>query len=169
MDDRLALIELEIPRLRRYARYLAGNVEKSDDLVQEALTRAIEKLDTWQPGTNLRAWLFVILRNVFINEHRREKHGPVIGELKPHDPRLAVAGGQEAHMALLELQDAFQQLPDTHREVLILVVMEGLQYEEAAAILDVPVGTVRSRLSRARGTLKDLLNPASDEREEVAL
>lgn len=154
MDHRLDQIEHEIPRLRRYARYLTRDADRADDLVQDALTRAIARLDTWQPGTNLRAWLFVILRNTHISEIRRATRAPLDAPVPDDHPGLAVAGGHETRIALAELHAAFQRLSEEHREVLHLVAIEGLKYEEAAEILKVPVGTVRSRLSRARTALR---------------
>jgi RNA polymerase sigma-70 factor (ECF subfamily) len=149
------LIEAEIPRLRRFARFLVGDVDRADDLVQECLTRAIAKIDSWQPGTNLRAWLFVILRNCHFNELRRKNRSPIVPGAE--ERVVSVPGNQEMHMTLLEVKDAFLRLSQEHREVLLLVAIEGLPYEEAASVLDVPIGTVRSRASRARQALRDLL------------
>lgn len=160
MPSLLRSIEAEIPRLRRYARHLVGDVDRADDLVQECLTRALGKRDSWTPGTNLRAWLFVILRNCHINELRRAQRSPISGEPPLSEPDLARAGSQEARVALLEVRDAFLGLSEEHREVLLLVAVEELRYEEAAAILGVPLGTVRSRLSRARQALRAALEGA---------
>ena len=154
MSDTLPLIEAEIPHLRRFARYIVRDVDRADDLVQECLTRAIAKLHTWTPGTNLRAWLFVILKNCHINDVRRQRP---TSEIPADHPMLTVPANQDAHVSLLEVRDAFLRLSAEHREVLLLVAIEGLQYEEAAAILKVPLGTVRSRLSRARQALRDAL------------
>lgn len=154
MDDKLTQIEAEIPRLRRYARYLTRDADQADDLVQEALTRAIAKIDSWQLGTNLRAWLFVILRNAHISAVRRDQRAPIDEAVAEDHPGLAVAGGHESRLALLELQEAFDALSEEHREVLHLVAVEGLKYDEAATVLELPVGTVRSRLSRARTALR---------------
>jgi RNA polymerase sigma-70 factor, ECF subfamily len=154
MPDILAQIEAEIPHLRRFARYLARDVDRGDDLVQECLTRAIAKQHTWTPGTNLRAWLFTILKNCHINDVRRARQ---TDEMPDEHPLLTVQANQDAHIRLLEVRDAYLRLSDEHREVLLLVAIEGLQYDEAAAILKVPVGTVRSRLSRARQALRDAL------------
>jgi len=156
-DFRFRQIEEELPRLRRYARYLARDPDQADDLVQECLLRAIARIDSWEPGTNLRAWLFVILRNIFISELRRAGRAPTEGAIEDEHPGLAVSGRQETRMALVELQKALDMLSSEHREVLLLVAVEGLKYEEAAEVLAVPVGTVRSRLSRARSALRDLL------------
>ena len=160
MPSLLRSIEAEIPRLRRYARHLVGDVDRADDLVQECLTRALDKRDSWTPGTNLRAWLFVILKNCHINELRRAQRSPISGEASLREPDLTRAGSQEARVALLEVRDAFLGLSEEHREVLLLVAVEELPYEEAAAILGVPLGTVRSRLSRARQALRAALEGA---------
>jgi RNA polymerase sigma-70 factor, ECF subfamily len=153
----LDLIEAEIPRLRRYARYLARDADRADDLVQECLMRAIARVDSWTPGTNLRAWLFVILRNCHINEVRRGQRISLVGETTTDYEVVPTPASQEAHVSLLEVRDAYLNLSEEHREVLLLVAIEGLQYEEAAAILEIPVGTIRSRLSRARQALRDAL------------
>lgn len=155
MSESLPLIEAEIPHLRRFARYIVRDVDRADDLVQECLTRAIAKLHTWTPGTNLRAWLFVILKNCHINDVRRQRP---TSEIPADHPMLSVPANQDAHITLLEVRDAYLSLSEEHREVLLLVAIEGLQYEEAAAILNVPLGTVRSRLSRARQALRDALS-----------
>ena len=167
MEETLALVEKEIPRLRRYARYLARDVNRADDLVQDTLTRAIEKLHTWQQGTNMRAWLFVIMRNSFISEMRNEQRRPVTSIPQDDHPVYAVTSGEDMHVALIDVQRAFELLPEDHRDVLHLVVIEGLKYEEAAAILNVPIGTVRSRVSRARIALRDLLAGREDPKVKV--
>ena len=159
MNDVLQLIEQEIPRLRRYARYLRREPDHADDLVQECLSRAIAKINTWRPGTNLRAWLFVILRNCHINEIRREQRIVSLDDDTPaSEPTLTTPGSQETRVALSEVRNAYLSLSEEHREVLLLVAIEGLQYEEASAILEVPLGTVRSRLSRARQALRQALD-----------
>jgi RNA polymerase sigma-70 factor (ECF subfamily) len=165
----LALIEAEIPRLRRYARYLTRDVDGADDLVQEALMRAVARTDTWQPGTNLRAWLFVILRNVFISELRHRAREPRSDMVADDHPSMSVKSGQDERMSLVDLQRAFDQLSAEHREILLLVAVEGMPYEEAAAILGVPVGTVRSRLSRARTALRlELEGPPAKRGEDAS-
>jgi RNA polymerase sigma-70 factor (ECF subfamily) len=152
--ETLDLLEAEIPHLRRYARYIRRDFDHADDLVQECLVRAIAKIQTWQPGTNLRAWLFVILRNCHIDEIRRSRQMDTVDDRVAGEPSLTTPANQETRLVLSEVRDAFLALSEEHREVLLLVVIEGLPYEEAAAILRVPVGTVRSRLSRARQALR---------------
>jgi RNA polymerase sigma-70 factor, ECF subfamily len=159
LEDYWPMCEREILRLRRYARFLRSEPDRADDLVQECLSRAFAKIDTWQPGTNLRAWLFVILRNCHVNEIRREQRIVSIDDESPASgPTLTVPGSQETRVALAEVRNAYLSLSEEHREVLLLVAIEGLQYEEASAILDVPLGTVRSRLSRARQALRQALD-----------
>lgn len=155
-DEIYQLIAQEIPRLRRYARFLARNADQADDLVQECLTRAVGNIDRWQPGTNMNAWLLVILHNVFINEVKRRR--PVLtsdGAIEQHGG--GTSGGQEERIYLNDVQQAFDRLSTDHKEILLMIAVEGLRYEAAAAILNVPIGTVRSRISRARESLRALL------------
>lgn len=152
-SETLAALEHEIPHLRRFARFLARDAVLADDLVQECLTRAVAKIDSWEPGTNLRAWLFVILRNVFLNERRKKKY-QIVPLIDDGHPALTASGDQEARAALNEVKEALFRLSDDHREIIILVAVEGMSYEEVSGILDVPLGTIRSRLSRARSALK---------------
>lgn len=156
-DSTLDLIEREIPRLRRFARSLTRDVDRADDLVQECLVRAINKLDSWTPGTNLRAWLFTILRNAFLNEIRRSKGSPISSvEIDP-DRHESNAPDGESLVVVGQIAREFERLSDEHRQVLSLIAIEGFAYDEAAEICDVPVGTIRSRLSRARETLRQSL------------
>lgn len=163
MDDMMLAIQDEIPRLRRYALFLARDRDRADDLVQECLTRAISKSATWQPGTNLRAWLFTILRNGFISELRHARREPQGAPPDDDDPLLAVPVNHIARVQLREVFAALNSLSCEHREVLELVVIEELSYETAAEILKVPLGTVRSRLSRARAALRQRIEPAAEE------
>jgi RNA polymerase sigma-70 factor (ECF subfamily) len=169
MSDVFKLIEAEIPRLRRYARYLDRDADRADDLVQECLARAIGRIETWTPGTNLRAWLFVILKNCYINEVRRGRRVGAVSETGGDYDWVPTPASQEAHISLLEVRDAYANLSQEHREVLLLVAIEGLQYEEAAAILKVAVGTIRSRLSRARQALRDALGGDEAPRPSVPM
>jgi RNA polymerase sigma-70 factor (ECF subfamily) len=160
--EAIKAVEAEIPRLRRYARYLARDTEAADDLVQDCLVRAIAKIHLWQPGTNLRAWLFTILHNIFINQKARKKRAPLSAD--PHGPALVVpiAGNQEDHVRLSEVVQALATLGDDHRQMIFLIVLEGLSYEEVAQVLDLPIGTVRSRLSRARSALQKAADSAAE-------
>ena len=155
MDLKEEIIE-QIPRLRRFARYLARDKDHADDLVQETLIRALKALPQLDPGGNLRAWLFTILQNVLRGEWRRRRRSPVRHEVNVDDVmEPAEKGGQFETATLAELAGAIRDLPPRFREVLMLCGVEGFDYEEAAAVLGVPVGTIRSRLSRARAMLKE--------------
>ena len=143
-------IEAEIPRLRRYARALTRDVVAADDLVQDCLTRALGKLHLWQDGTDLRAWLFTILHNQYVNYIRRAvREGSAVG-LNESEPLLSRAPQQGKRLEMRDLERAIAKLPEEQRIVILLVGLEGMRYEEVAVVLDVPVGTIRSRLSRGR-------------------
>lgn len=147
-----------IPGLRRYARLLTGDGVRADDLVQDTLERACRKWSQWRPGpegTGLRGWLLSLMHNLYLNQvrdHGREwQHEELTERLEPaHDP---FAHAPER----LDLERALLQLGPMQREVLLLIAVEDLSYAEAAAVLGVPVGTVMSRLSRARETLRQLM------------
>ena len=157
-DDRFRrLLEAEIPRLRRYARALTRDVTRADDLVQSCLTRAVAKQHLWQPGTDLRAWLFTILHNQHVNEVRRSVREGVNVAVEDMAPVLTVQSNAYASLQLRDLEAAIASLPQEQRQVILLVGLEGMRYEEVAVILDVPVGTVRSRLSRGRDQLRRLM------------
>lgn len=148
-----AAIAAELPRLRRFARVLMRPAEAADDLVQETVLRAICARHQFAVGSNLRAWLFVILRNARNAELRRPRNLPLEDE-----PNFGVSGGQEERQQMRDVATAFLRLPPAQREVLWLVVIEGVDYAEAARVLGVPLGTVRSRLSRARNALREALD-----------
>jgi RNA polymerase sigma-70 factor (ECF subfamily) len=150
-------IEAEIPRLRRYARALTRDVAAADDLVQDCLARALGKLHLWQRGTDLRAWLFTILHNQYVNHVRRAvREGTAVG-LSDSEPLLTRAAHQGQGLELRDLERAMARLPEEQRSAILLVGLEGMRYEEVAAVLDVPVGTIRSRLSRGRDALRRLM------------
>ena len=146
-----------IPRLRRYARALTGDNHRADDLVQDSLERAWSRLHLWQERGDLRAWLFTIMHNIFANHARRYSRAPIMvsydegAELMAHSTELDHA------LRLQDVKRALQELPEAQREVLLLVGMEQLSYEEVAAILNIPIGTVMSRLARARDRLRTSL------------
>jgi RNA polymerase sigma-70 factor (ECF subfamily) len=148
-----------LPRLRRFACSLTGQVADADDIVQIAIERALGRLDQFQAGTRLDAWLFSIVRNAWIDEARsrvRRRRTFVAAELGEH----VGEDGESVMHARLEAQDvwtAMQQLPHEQREAIALVCVEGLAYREAADILGVPIGTVTSRLARGREALQSLL------------
>jgi RNA polymerase sigma-70 factor (ECF subfamily) len=150
-----------IPRLRRYARVLTGDAARADDLVQDTLARAWEKRRLWRAGSDLRAWLFTIMHNVHVNQlalARRESTNVSL-DADPGGPawQLSVRASQLERVELLELVQQIGRLPTDQREVLVLAAVEELRYEEIAGILSVPIGTVMSRLSRARDRLRRLV------------
>jgi RNA polymerase sigma-70 factor, ECF subfamily len=146
----------EIKNLRAFAISLSGSVSLADDLVQETLLRAWSKSDKFQPGTSLRAWLFTILRNIYYSNYRKRAREVQDSE-GAYARRLIVSGDQESHLDLEDFRKALAKLPAEQREVLTLVGASGLSYEEAAVICDVEIGTIKSRLSRARSKLVELL------------
>jgi RNA polymerase sigma-70 factor (ECF subfamily) len=158
MSDFHRLIEGEIPRLRRYARALTRSADRADDLVQETLMRAIAKAHLWQTGTDIRAWLFTIMHNQHVNMVRRAMRDGANVDIEQLSSALVATTDPTASRQLRELENALSRLRNEHREVILLVGLEGVPYEAAAQILDVPVGTVRSRLSRGRDELRVLLD-----------
>jgi RNA polymerase sigma-70 factor, ECF subfamily len=154
MSDFARLLEFEIPRLRRYARALTRDSSRADDLVQSCLVRAIAKKHLWQPGTDLRAWLFTILHNQHVNDVRRSVREGVRVPVEEVAPILIVPPGAAASLQLRDLGRAVAALPEEQRQVILLVGLEGISYEKVAEILGIPIGTVRSRLSRGRETLR---------------
>src|SRR3974390_2115873 len=157
MTDFHDLIELEIPRLRRYARALARTTDRADDLVQETLLRAVAKAHLWQPGTDIRAWLFTIMHHLYVNTVRRQARETATVDVEQVSSTLVATTDPTSSWQLRELDRALARLPDEPREVVLLVGLEGMAYDSAAQILGVPIGTVRSRLSRGRETLRGLL------------
>jgi RNA polymerase sigma-70 factor (ECF subfamily) len=156
-------IEAEIPRLRRYARALTRDAATADDLVQDCLARALGKLHLWRRGSDLRAWLFTILHNQYVNHVRRSaREGATIG-LTDNEPLLTRAPQQSQRLELRDLDRAIAKLPDEQRSAVLLIALEGMRYGEVAAIFAVPVGTIRSRLSRGRETLRKLVGADPDE------
>ena len=158
MADIYQRIEAEIPRLRRYARALTRDVAAADDLVQDCLARGLGKLHLWTEGTDLRAWLFTILHNQHVNDVRRAVREGVAIPVDDVAPVLTVPSNQGDQLRLRDLDRALGRLPEEQRQVLLLVGLEGMRYEEVAAVLNVPVGTVRSRLSRGRDMLRQLMD-----------
>ncbi|HEY7674152.1 MAG TPA: RNA polymerase sigma factor [Burkholderiales bacterium] len=156
--DRRLIIE-HIPRLRRYARALVGDRYIAEDLVQDTLERAWNKFSLWRPGSDLRAWLFTIMHNVFVNEARRRRHE--IEQLMEEVPPVSVRPTQGEQLELRDVDRALRSLPVDQREVLLLVAVEQLTYEEVSKALEIPIGTVMSRLSRARERLRQLLGGQS--------
>lgn len=147
--------EVHIPRLRRYARALTGERHAADDLVQDTLERAWSKFSLWRRGSRLDAWLLTIMHNVFVNQYRSRP--PAAESLDDLVVEPAIRAAQSDSLDLRDLHYALGSLPPEQREVLLLVALEEYSYADAARILGVPVGTVMSRLSRAREKLRGIL------------
>ena len=149
-------VEQHIPRLRRYARALTGDRAAADDLVQDTLERALSRFHLWRQGSDLRAWLFTIMHNIFVNQARsRARHYHESLETEPAAD--AVHAPEPDWLELRDIGSALARLPQEQRTVVLLVGLEQFTYEEAAQVLGVPIGTVMSRLSRARERLRALL------------
>jgi len=153
MNEAKRLVEL-IPRLRRYARALAGDRASADDLVQDTLERAWAKLHLYRRGTDLRAWLFTVMHNVHVNRVRAAR---VTDPLEDEMPELAQRAPQGDALVVRDLDRSIARLPDEQRAVLLLVTLEEMSYEEVARTLTIPIGTVMSRLSRAREKMRAMM------------
>jgi RNA polymerase sigma-70 factor (ECF subfamily) len=151
-----------VPSLRAFAISLCGNVDRADDLVQETLLRALANIASFEPGSNMPAWLFTILRNLFRSEYRKRRR-----EVEDADgiyaQTLKSQPEQSGHVEFQEFRAALGQLPPDQREALILVGASGFSYEEAAEICGCAVGTIKSRVNRARARLADMLSIESME------
>jgi RNA polymerase sigma factor (sigma-70 family) len=154
VNDAESIVEL-IPRLRRYARALAGDRTAADDLVQDTLERAWSKLHLYRRGTDLRAWLFTVMHNVYVNQRRAARSSMPLDE---EMPELAQPARESDMLVLRDLDAAIRRLPPDQREVLLLVALEDMSYAEAAEALEIPIGTVMSRLARAREKLRAMLS-----------
>jgi len=146
-----------VPSLRAFAISLSGNVDRADDLVQETLLRALVNIDSFEPGTNLSAWLFTILRNLFRSEYRKRRREVEDGD-GTYAESLKSQPEQEARVEFREFRTALAKLPPDQREALILVGASGFSYEEAANICGCAVGTIKSRVNRARTRLAELMS-----------
>ena len=157
------LLQPQLPKLRRYARSLTRNESDAEDLVQRCLVRALSKQQLWREGTDLRAWLFTILHNEFVNDLRRRARerdwlsstnmNPAITNI---NPAALPRSNPEASYRVREVQQALSKLPDRQREIVLQVGLEGEIYSSVATALGLPIGTVRSRLSRARAALRSM-------------
>ncbi len=156
-DEFRAELGLVIPQLRAFGRSLSGNRDLADDLVQETLMKAWAARARFQAGTNMRAWTFIILRNLFLSQMRRSRFTGEWDDLTA-DRLLAAPAGQDRQVELGDVQRALQHLPQSQREALILVGAGGFAYEEAAEICGVAVGTIKSRVARGRVALEALMN-----------
>ncbi|MBN8929042.1 MAG: RNA polymerase subunit sigma [Rhodospirillales bacterium 69-11] len=153
----LGRIEASLPALRRYAIALLRNRDDADDLVHDCVVRALDKLHTRRDDADVRAWLFTIMHNLFVSQLRRKRVRPVAEPLEErHEDAHAAEAGQDGPLRWRDLMRALAQLPEEQRSVLLLVSVEDLSYAETATVLDVPIGTVMSRLSRARERLRQL-------------
>lgn len=160
MDTDRALVVACLPSLRRYARALLGNQPAADDLVQDTVERGLSKLAWWRPGSNMRAWLFSIMHNLYVDQWR----APPCRDLPLDDDDAQLPDPDNADAALLgeDIDAALATLPAGQREVLLLVVLEDMSYDEVAKALQIPVGTVMSRLARAREKLRRALGHSRD-------
>lgn len=165
MDPREELIT-HLPAMRAFATSLTRNAAAADDLVQDAVVKAWGNMDKFQPGTNLRAWLFTILRNTYYSLYRKRRR-------EVEDPDGVMAGklsekpAHDGHLAMADFRVAFAKLTDEQREVLILIGAEGFSYEEAAVMCGCAVGTVKSRTNRARKRLAELMHLDDEDQLEM--
>ncbi len=155
MSDLDVHIEQHIPRLRRYARALTGDRAAADDLVQDTLERALSRFHLWRRGSDLRAWLFTIMHNIFVNQARSRMRYP--HETLDESTADALQYREPDWSDLRDIGSALAKLPVEQRTVVLLVGLEQFTYDEAARVLEVPIGTVMSRLSRARERMRVLL------------
>jgi RNA polymerase sigma-70 factor, ECF subfamily len=153
LQDQLVAV---VPNLRAFARSLCGNTHQADDLVQETLVKAWKNQASFAEGSNLKAWLFTILRNTFLSERRKRKY-EVGDEDGLFAAQLSVHGAQSGHMDMIDFEKAFSKLPEDQREALVLIGAEGFSYDEAALMCGCAVGTIKSRVNRARGKLCELM------------
>jgi len=151
------LIEENIPRLRRYARTLVWERGRADDLVQDTLERAWGRFHLWRRGSDLRVWLFAIMHNIHANNVRTNCETPALQSLDEDELDIPMRATQEDGLLVRDIQAALDCLPSAQREVLLLVGLEEMRYEEVAKVLNVPVGTVMSRLSRGREHLRQIM------------
>jgi RNA polymerase sigma-70 factor, ECF subfamily len=150
-----------VPRLRRFGRALARNQDDADDLVQIAIERALRNAAQWQPGTRLDHWVIGIMRNAWIDETRARKRRSAVFAPEEMGERVGDTP-MESVGEMLDIQDAVAQLPEEQRIAVALVLVEGLSYREAAELLEIPIGTLTSRLARARTSLQDVLGEDGD-------
>ena len=163
------IVEPHIPSLRRYALVLLRQDEqRAYDLVQDCLVRALSRWHLWRHPGNLRGWLFTILHNIYVNDVARSVSRPDVVEIQDYFPSMAVPGNQTDRIQLREVATAIQELPDPQRQTLLLVTMEGFSYGETAEITGVPIGTVMSRLSRARDRVRDAVDGENSSRGRSA-
>ncbi len=158
MFQQEALIQ-EMSRLRKFAHRLTKNAQNAEDLLQATMLRALEKKEYFQSGTNLFSWTAKIMFNLFVSGYRRKSKFETQFDPAPYIDQMSVAPSQEAHVDLGTVSAGMELLSVEHREILLLICVQGMSYEETSTMLKIPVGTVRSRLSRARSHLQDILSP----------
>jgi RNA polymerase sigma-70 factor (ECF subfamily) len=156
MDELKWLIAREIPHLRRYAQALLRDPDAADDLVQDCLERALRKRHLWRRQGSMRSWLFRMLYHMFLNTKKTRWYKRLAVPLEAVAPTMAESPRQEKYVECRDIAEALAQLPTQQYAAIILIALEGLSYDEAAWILGIPVGTLRSRLSRGRETLRSL-------------
>jgi RNA polymerase sigma-70 factor (ECF subfamily) len=156
VDDVKLLIAAEIPRLRRFALSLAGDPDAADDLVQDCLERAIRKRHLWRRYGSIRGWLYRILYNVFLNQASRRRKARLEVDVEEPGVTLSEPARQEQQMICDDIVQAMRALPGEQRAAIALTALEGFTYDEAAEILRVPIGTLRSRIARGRERLREL-------------
>jgi RNA polymerase sigma-70 factor, ECF subfamily len=147
-----------MPRLRRFAIGLTSSTHEGDDLVQSACQRALERTEQWQPGTRLDSWMYRIMQTIWLDRLRAGSVRTSFLREQVEEPSFDGVRDAEARMTLGKVRQILREFPEQHRSVLLLVCVEGLSYREAAAVLDIPTGTVMSRLARARKALMDRLD-----------
>jgi RNA polymerase sigma-70 factor, ECF subfamily len=167
MPEVRQLIVEQIPHLRRYARALVGNRDHADDLVQDCLERAWSRMHLWRAGTNIRSWLFTILHNLHANAARKRSTQPRVFDVEA--AALPVRPMQEDALNVGSVWRSFARLPEPQRAAILLISVEEMSYAEAAAVLDIPMGTLMSRIHRGRERLRELManpgdNPGDDTR-----
>lgn len=161
MPDRQRAIVEVMPHLRRYARALTLNIDAADELVQDCLERALNKIHLLKDETRIRAWLFTVMLNVFRNQLRRSKSAPRLVEIDEELIPASAGSGLDQGAEVKLVLSLLRKLPDNQREVLTLVALEEVSYQQAAEILEVPIGTVMSRLARARERLRNMMDAGS--------
>jgi RNA polymerase sigma-70 factor, ECF subfamily len=165
MDELQWLIARELPHLYHYALALLRNTDAADDLVQDCLERALRKRQLWRRQGSLRSWLFRILYHVFLNTRHTRRRERLVVPLEAIEPTMTESPRQEKYIEYRAIAQALDQLPEPQYAAIMLIALEGLAYDEAAWILGVPVGTLRSRLSRGRETLRTLRTGTSAARQ----
>jgi RNA polymerase sigma-70 factor (ECF subfamily) len=167
LQEKDRLIIEQIPRLRRYARALTGNAPAAEDLVQDCLERAWNKFHLWQTGSNMRAWMFTIMHNIHVNQVRKAISRPTVVSMADWNDDRGEKPVQEKRIEVLNVGSALAQLPEEQRAVVLLIGLEELSYQEVAKVLDIPMGTVMSRLSRGRERLRKILSDGAGDAKET--